>query len=368
MERKSGLKPNRVMAASSISQQPGSARDDDAGKEVKQGKRQTLLLFLAVGLFLGTGIVAIILKWNDVKEVAGQANWHLTPFALLFAGVSYFLIGYSFLGISRIFGVTLKALDLIEIGYVTNVLDSLLPAVGLPGLSLRVLLLKRRGAGTSEALAPSLFRSYFNNVIFIAILPFSLIYTLISHPLPASQVNVFIVTAVLIILFAVVITAGVFSGWLRQTLLRLVTGTWKFFTRRDIEKSLRNFEGTFGQGVARIKQNPRQVMLVIVVILGSWLFTAVVIWFCFISLNTNLNFGLIVTGFLIGRTFGVISFLPGGIGTQDASMVGFYTLFGVPLAHAILVAILFRLVYYFIPFGLSLGFYRHLLRSQPKRL
>jgi len=366
MERKSGLKANRVMAASAISQQPGMARGHDGGKEAKQGKRQTLLLYLAVGLFLGLGIVAIILKWNDVKEVAGQANWHFTPFALLFAGVSYFLIGYSFLGISRLFGVTLKARDLVEIGYVTNVLDSLLPAVGLPGLSLRVLLLKRRGADTEKAVSSSLFRSYFNNVIFIAILPFSLLYTLISHPLPASQANAFIVTAVLIILFAAVITAGVFSGWLRQTLLRFVTRTWRFFTRRDIEKSLRDFEGTFGQGVARIRQTPRQVVLIIAVILGSWLFTAVSIWFCFISLNTNLSFGLILTGFLIGRTFGVISFLPGGIGTQDASMVAFYTLFGVPLAQAILVAILFRVVYYFIPLAISLGFYRHLLSGQPK--
>lgn len=367
MERKSELRVNRVVAAPSLSRYHKLARDSGGGKEVKQGKRQTLLLFLAVGLFLGLGIGTIVLKWNDVKEVAGQANWHLTPFALLFAGVSYFLIGYSFLGISRLFGVTLKAWDLIEIGYVTNVLDSLLPAVGLPGLSLRVLLLKHRGAGTNEAVAPSLFRSYFNNVIFIAMLPFSLIYTLVSHPLPASQANAFIVTAVLIILFAAVITAGVFSGWLRQTLLRLVSRTWRFFTRRDIEKSLQDFATTFSHGVDHIRQNPGQVSIIIGVILGSWLFTAVVIWFCFISLNTNLNFGLILTGFLIGRTFGVISFLPGGIGTQDASMVGFYTLFGVPLAEAILIAILFRVVYYFIPFAISLGFYRHLLRGQPKR-
>ena len=316
---------------------------------------------------MALGLTVIVLKWNDVKEAASQANWHLTPIALPIAGVSYFLIGYSFLGISRLFGVALKAWDLIEIGYVTNVLDNLLPAVGLPGLSLRVLLLVRRGAHPGEAASSSLFRSYFNNVIFIAILPFSLIYTLITHPLPASQANAFIITAVLIILFAAVITAGVFSSWLRQTLLRLVTRTWRFFTRRDIEKSLRDFESTFGQGVKRIRQNPGQVSIVIGVILGSWLLAAVVIWFCFISLNTHLSFGLILTGFLIGRTFGVISFLPGGIGTQDASMVGFYTLFGVPLAQAILVAILFRVVYYFIPFAISLGFYRHLLKGQPKQ-
>lgn len=270
-------------------------------------------------MFLTLGFTAIILKWNDVKEAASQANWHQTPFAFLLAAISYFLIGYSFFVIGRLFGLILRTWDLIEIGYVTNVLDNLLPAVGLPGLSLRVLLMKRRGANTGEAIAPSLFRSYFNNVIFIAILPFALIYTLVSHPLPESQALAFIIPAVFVVLFAIVITAAVFSSWLHKILLRPVSRAWRFLTKRDIEKSLRDFEVTFGHAVDRIRQNPRQVLLVVGAILGSWLFTAVVIWFCFISFNTNLSFGLILTGFLIGRTFGVISFLPGGIGTQDAS-------------------------------------------------
>jgi uncharacterized protein (TIRG00374 family) len=185
--------------------------------------------------------------------------------------------------------------------------------------------------------------------------------------MPAAQASAFIVTAILVMLFAGVITVAVFSRWLRQTILRLVSRIWKFFTKRDVEKSLTNFERTFGHGINTIRQKPGQILIVVAAILTSWFITGAVIWFCFISLNSGLNFGLILTGFFIGRTSGVISFLPGGIGAQDASMVGFYTLFGVPLAQAVLVAVLFRVIYYFIPFAISFGFYRHLLKSEPRR-
>jgi len=43
-------------------------------------------------------------------------------------------------------------------------------------------------------------------------------------------------------------------------------------------------------------------------------------------------------------------------------MAGIYALLGVPLQQAVLAAILFRVVYYLIPYVVSLGFYWHLLR------
>jgi uncharacterized membrane protein YbhN (UPF0104 family) len=44
-------------------------------------------------------------------------------------------------------------------------------------------------------------------------------------------------------------------------------------------------------------------------------------------------------------------------------MAGIYALLGVPISSAVLAAILFRIVYYFLPFLASLGFYRRLLRE-----
>jgi uncharacterized membrane protein YbhN (UPF0104 family) len=44
-------------------------------------------------------------------------------------------------------------------------------------------------------------------------------------------------------------------------------------------------------------------------------------------------------------------------------MAGIYALLGVPVRTAVLAAILYRIVYYFLPFFVSLGFYRRLLKQ-----
>ena len=49
-------------------------------------------------------------------------------------------------------------------------------------------------------------------------------------------------------------------------------------------------------------------------------------------------------------------------------MVGAYHLLGVPLEEAVLASLLFRVAYYSVPFGLSLAFYRRILREgRPRR-
>ena len=74
--------------------------------------------------------------------------------------------------------------------------------------------------------------------------------------------------------------------------------------------------------------------------------------------------GVVVTGFAVGVAAGVMSMVPGGLGVQEGSMAGAYHLLGVPLEQGVLVSFLFRLVYYVVPFGVSLLFYRNVLRER----
>ena len=74
--------------------------------------------------------------------------------------------------------------------------------------------------------------------------------------------------------------------------------------------------------------------------------------------------GVVVTGFAVGVAAGVMSMVPGGLGVQEGSMAGAYHLLGVPLEQGVLVSFLFRLVYYMVPFGVSLLFYPNVLRER----
>jgi hypothetical protein len=59
---------------------------------------------------------------------------------------------------------------------------------------------------------------------------------------------------------------------------------------------------------------------------------------------------------------GVVSMLPAGIGVQDFSMAGVFALLGTSFEQAVLASVLWRGVYYLLPYVVSLGFYWHLVR------
>ena len=112
-----------------------------------------------------------------------------------------------------------------------------------------------------------------------------------------------------------------------------------------------------------IRMHPHVLFLPVILIVADWVFTLAALWLCFHALGVYLGPDVLITGFSVGIIAGVISMIPGGLGVQEGSMSSMYALLGVPFEHAILGAILFRVVYYFVPFLFSLGFYRQLLRE-----
>lgn len=103
------------------------------------------------------------------------------------------------------------------------------------------------------------------------------------------------------------------------------------------------------------------LVLLSALILADWGATVLVVIFCFSAFGDPIGLGVLITGFAVGIAVGLFSMIPGGLRAQEASMAGIYSLLGIPLEQAVLVSLLFRLVYYFVPFGVSLVLYRRLL-------
>jgi hypothetical protein len=55
--------------------------------------------------------------------------------------------------------------------------------------------------------------------------------------------------------------------------------------------------------------------------------------------------------------------IPGGLGVQEGSMAGIFALLGVSFDRAVLASVLFRVIYFFVPYLISLTLYRGLLRQ-----
>ncbi len=327
---------------------------------VSSKERKIVSLTLIVFVILAALIV--VLDWEDVQQIIGKAQWELGLLALLFTFISYFCLSYGYVLVNRLFSIGATRKKLFEVGFVSTTLNNILGFLGAAGHSLRVELIKQRGIDAGEVLAASVFHSYLNNVMLLGLLAVGLI-SLLSRSIVfgGSAIGLALIAAILVVTL-IISTVIIIIPQVKSRLLRYINSIWHFFTHRDISKFLGDFNHALAHGLAALKNNPWKLAFLLGLMAGEWAFQAVALWFCFDSLGNTPLFGVLLFGFGIGLSAGNLSWIPGGLGVQEASMAGIYALLGMSFTQAVLVAILFRIVYDFIPFLTSLPFYAHVIR------
>lgn len=334
---------------------------------MKLRKRQRQLIITGAVLLL-TLLGIVITAWNlgQVRQVLGQADWKLVAVALLFSALSYICLTYGFVLISRLFGVQMNQRLLFEIGFVSFALGHLVASGGVAGYSLRFLLIKKRGLPLKGVVVASLFHSTLNNLFLFALVPIGLVFLLLNYPLSRGEVIDISFAAGLLLVLVVLVILVVFSEPLRTRTLHTVRRVWSRITRREVDRRLEDFNLTLTQGVGLIRDRPLALALPLILVMCDWAAMVAVLGFCFEALGNPIDPAVLVIGFAVGIAVGLLSMIPGGLGVQDGSMAAVYVLLGVPFGQALLAALLFRTVYYFIPFLVSLGFYWQLMRGEDK--
>jgi uncharacterized protein (TIRG00374 family) len=330
--------------------------------ETPRPSRQRLATGFVVVLIL-VGLLVVFLDWNQVRKILGETDWKLVPLALFVTAISYTSLSYGWAVTNQIFGVRMRRRDLAQIGFVSTVLNHLISAGGAAGFSVRFLMMGAQGATIKDIVAASLFYSYLSGLGMLALLPIGLIYLFVKHPLSRGAAAGAGIGAVALILLFLVASALVFSRSLRTRVLHVLGRAVRATTRRDVTTSMDEFDTTMTRGVAAMRHQPLTFALLMGSIALDWSSSIASLWFCFDALGDPLKVGVLIAGFAIGVTAGVLSMVPGGLGVQEGSMSGIYALLGVPLHQAVLAAILFRVVYYLVPYLVSLGFYWRLLHQ-----
>ena len=330
-------------------------------KEQQKSPFNMRLTVIAIGLMILVGAIIIFLDRNQVRQLWGKAEWNYLGIALGFIAVSYLLASLSMVVMLRVFGVELNKFYLLRVGFVSNVLSNL---IAIPAsLALRLLVLGRHGVTTNQTVGSSLLLSYFKNLVFLILIPLSLIYIIFSYPLVFGGVAIMVLLIVILIVVIGAATFILFNERIRAFVLRVLGNIWHFITRKNIEKRLSDFEDSITQGFNELKQKRKFGLLLAVLIVGDVAAMIAGLVFCFKALGIPVHLGVLITGFNFGITLTVISFIPGDLGVQEASIAGVLAIFGVPFSQGVLGAMLFRVLYYFAPFVFSLGFYWSLLKE-----
>jgi len=321
------------------------------------GRRSELLqrlLLIALAVVL---VGAVALDWRRMQPVLGRANWRVLPAAIVFSLVSYVCSGSGFAIISRTFGVPVATRRLFLVGFVTMTVNNLITLVGAAGYGVSAALLKRPEVRLRDVLAASVFNSYAHFFIGTTFLPLSLVYVVAGGRMPrAAQTGMTAIVSLALVL-AVTVNLAVFSRTFRAGLFRFLSRAARFFVRRDPSNAFARFDSTFTEGMARLKAKPARLAGLFALIAADWTTCIAALWFCFAALGSSPHAGVVASGFFIGIAAGAASMLPGGMGVQEGSMAGVYALLGIPFRVGLLASILFRAVYYFLPFVLGLVIY-----------
>jgi uncharacterized protein (TIRG00374 family) len=102
---------------------------------------------------------------------------------------------------------------------------------------------------------------------------------------------------------------------------------------------------------------PLYLLMVSLITIIIYIFWIGVMYFSFITVNYPIKIGVLALGFATGQIVGVLSMVPGGIGTLEGSSSLVYAALGVPFETALSALLIYRMTYNVIPFLLSLPFY-----------
>ena len=328
----------------------------------RKPSRQTLLIGFVL-LFALLGVAVVLLDWKNIRTVFAEADWHMIPVALVFTALSYACMSYGFAVVNRAVGIHMPRRELFIIGYVSTVINHVLSAGGAAGYSLRFAAIRKHGYAINDIVTASMLHFYFTSLGMLALLPVGIAYILFTHRLSRGMTTGIGVIALLMIALLFLATMLIFWRPLRLRILRVTNTVVLRLAKRDVALTLDDFDANVTRGIAAFRRHRLQLVWLLLLVALDWGFSILALGACFDAIGQPLKLGVLISGFSIGMTAGVLSMVPGGLGVQEGSMAGVYALLGVPVHQAILAAILFRVLYYFAPYLFSLSLYHRLLRK-----
>ena len=335
-------------------------------KPVSSASRK-LATIIFVCFIISLGIAGFSIDWRTVPELLHRINWFLLPLVILSTIVSYWAAGLSFVFACRLFSFKTRTSIIWRVGFLSTVADNIAMLGNVGGHSVRLLLLSRFERNKSEIFAVSLFSGYFYQIVFIGLFPLSFLLLLFWHAVPPFSAVTLWVLALLFLALAIVLTEATFSAWVRGRILDFAAWIVRRFTKKEVRQSLQVIDTALAEGIRDSRKRPGLLWKLLWLTVVDWIMDVGTLWLCLLTLGTFVDPGGLLLGFVVGVSLGALSFIPGGLGVQDGSMIGIYALLGVPIRTSVLAVILCRIIYTFLPYFLSIFVYNDVVRAAERQ-
>lgn len=302
---------------------PPSAGRDSGDDDVVQW--QVLLRRALAVLWL---IIVVVIGWRELNGFAWSSlrdDIRALPLPtllglLLFGAAGLFAMSAYDALLARWNAIAIPRSRLLRYSWIANSFNNFVGFSGLAGSGIRYLLLGREGVKARNALA-------YSATIMLTI-PVGL--GVLAWP----------------VLIAASGTHAPLGGarWLSYPALMAfalyVPLYWRLARSARLRRWLR---------IEEVHLTPRQCITLIVVSTLDWALAALVAWTAILAADVPVSLLPFVAAFVIASVLGVFSLLPGGIGVFDAILYYLLTAQGAPAPAVLAGILLFRAVYYLVP-------------------
>ncbi|WP_423822909.1 bifunctional lysylphosphatidylglycerol flippase/synthetase MprF [Salinisphaera sp. SPP-AMP-43] len=274
-------------------------------------------------VFAVVAILALEARHINLRHIQHQIAG-VAPTRLLLLGLGGLIasaaMGWYDVLAARVIGYQRRTLAGLRMGLMVSGINNVASLSGLTGSGLRVLLLTSDGVATAAAVR------YAGMVVAASTLGLSglALATLATRPA--------ILAATPLPDWVVLIALAVVACYLPLYLLLATTPLLRIGRLAAIERL-----------------TPWQALGFVGVSIVEWLFAAALLWSCLGTIGLDLSPASVVAIFVLAATLGTLSFLPGGLGVFDATLVGLLVAQGASTEMAIAALVLFRVAYYLVP-------------------
>jgi uncharacterized protein (TIRG00374 family) len=312
------------------------------------------LFFVFSAVAIGAFVIA---DRDEIRQVVTTVRPFYIFLALVFTAVSYIFSCLTFIEVASMVDLGLDPRYLAKAGFTATVINSLVSMPLISGYSTRFIFMHHPDVPKSKTASYVLLHTQIANMIPLILLPFSLLYMLMFGSLGRDHRTLGLQVLGLFFLL-LLLNLSLLIKKARLFIIALVLKIADLFKYRIDPGKFERLENNITLSVDLLLKRPHQFVTSMLFTLMNWLFAMFALGACFNALGGYISISVLMLGYIIGATIGVASIIPGGVGVQEVSMAGIFALFGVNISQAILAAILFRLIYYIIPFGPAFYFYR----------
>jgi uncharacterized protein (TIRG00374 family) len=317
-------------------------------------------------LLLVIVVIIILFKFSELREIGqlfAQAKWYWLVAAFAAQCLNFSLQAGVYRSTFKIVKIPyFPFFKFIKVGITVLFLTFTIPSFGFAGYLWFLKLLRRQGIKEGKALLSIVIEliCYYAAFFFLLILSSVYLFFKLGN---VGYTQIIAVASFAFIICFFLFAVYFFIGKKERAHKRVVWLAEKIDKGEDgirQEDRIKELLADFYEDLAWLKVNKRKVLRPATMQLLKFLSDGLTIFLLFLAFGSVVPIGLGVVAFAFGRLFGLISFIPGGLGTFDAAMVLIFNSLGVSLELSLSVMLLYRLFSFWLYFPLGLVFYKQL--------